>query len=808
MVVSQIPAFTWRAGSERFEPSGEALPPEPVDEYVAAVKPDLSELKERARRAFLLKEAPSDPLQRSVAFDGPVEGPGKHLAFLEGLYRHPRREGTAERDTILALVDAATQGEGPVPEVVLRPAVHLVETLLDRAQSHFKPAWGRAKEEPDEGRALAAELAGRVESWWSQGRIRVERDGRPVFPGAVDLLEELARRPAVRGSTIELEAPRATDFSQTATEIYERLYTSGTSGPHEAMKRLQGEPSEVLDEVVAMSCYDRDEAGLEKLTKVLETAATDERLRANLEKHRPAFLGLADRMLATGSIAYLDPQGWRLFSFYDRLLKAFPDQSPAEVLEQAVEPLMERHPELATSLAARLWRQDPELLRPGLELIKARHTEEFDLKESVLKELRQALDSGAWEPDAGDLGWMAGRLYQPAQYGKIEMFGHFRGQEVALWLNTLQPHADQLRELELPAPDGRIVPFGQALLEQLILDDDAEPKDLKAPVVLQLLNLALPQAASWLLERAGQLLAGAASLDALDEPAQKAVSLALTLPEAAPLAEKHLLETPRNRLLDERLDGFRADYVKRGDVDALRRLAVAQRGTDRDLVLQRTALVLAEAPAADPELIKRELATAAGLSDEGYAHLRALPPAQAMELVSDRLPRLAEGPRALGEHMLEGELSSLLFEKLLGGPLDLDRVDRALQLTYDRGNLERLRTAWLDGVDAHSLKHLMHKVEDPYDAFRVLKHLRQTCPEGLALDDAAWLFAESMADDGLSKAAERYQAALGQLASGTTIEELKRRSVALSSDDAATSTIELDLDDQVLWVGSVGVEVG
>src|SRR5690606_19743198 len=124
------------------------------------------------------------------------------------------------------------------------------------------------------------------------------------------------------------------------------------------------------------------------------------------------------------------------------------------------------------------------------------------------------------------------------------------------------------------------------------------------------------------------------------------------------------------------------------------------------------------------------------------------------------------------------------------------------QLTYDRGNLQRLRDTWLQGLEDGSLPRLMRRVEDPYDAFRVLKHLRQTCPEGLSLEDAAWLFQESLqGGDDLGAAADRYQAGLRQLAEGTSLLELKRRSVALPSADASGSTIELDLSDEVLWVG-------
>ncbi|MBI3924149.1 MAG: hypothetical protein HY319_01285 [Armatimonadetes bacterium] len=815
----------------------------------------------------------NDPLLRRIAADaqqrnggdywafryGDLVAPAVHLGFSEQAWRLEPHSWAVEQDRVLKpleLLDGRFAGQ-KIPETVLRVAAHLVETL--NVRSSYEPHPGSFQihpKEPGEGdREMAARVAALLETWWSRDQIEVRRDGQVLAPGTVSLAEALLQRPAVEGSTILLESPPSIALDEPGQAIYRELYGMSTSGPDPGTRKLvalcREQPAlgaRVVSQILAASRMDDDYAGLEKVARLVQSAAREPALKTALRPHLARLRTYSSRAAARESLPPVDRDGWRVGVLYTALIGTFPEIADRELLDREIVPLLFGNSrEVAgagSGIAQAAWRANPEMLPATLDLLMRETGDQPALLPGQHELFSKALEEHGWKPDARQLQWIVDRLYEPGRDG---LFGNRdRAQEAYLWLKTLSEMRPDLEAAQVPDPEtGGMKPFKVALVDRFVDDEQVSPAHLlaaneKAPPVVQFFRqLTVPDARvrERLLERVRRAVS-AGSIDRMSAPDRKALawlsSMAPEDPGLEAVLKPAFFQPVQEREVSELLEPYRRRFLEREskglrDVEAQLLLLEAVQcggvsvGTEAET---RQVLEGFRPPAAALEKaleeVRRELGAVPSWSElslETSAKLQLL-----RELGDDSVRRRLASALEQPLRSLEGsppsvgavlELSRLrkgrletLWDQLRDHPSpDLVQECRTVGRTVSEAS-EKTIEAWLAGLERSGddpyLRRVFSQV-DHWTALRIYDWLSRHRLPDQPLDASFRVFASVMGvTNGLEEAGKAYQEFLGQVQGGSWEEALHR---FLKSRFMAEPTDGIKVEPERVWVGRVALPI-
>ncbi len=532
----------------------------------------------RTMAAHILKEyvTGSSLVEHWSYGEGPVAGPSAYLDRLEHmvLYRvDPVCLG--ESCEIPAFVDSLRKDtqEGAIPEKTLGVVSHFANTLYRRSGQQIDEKL-REKEPSAQDLAWAEALGSLVDEWWSRGQIEVIREGKPLRAGTVDMKECLAaERVQVYGSSILLGAPvkkqklspemeacvdaLAHDYSKDrkGLAMLTGLYGRDKGAAAKVIARLVDEVSPGLD-------YSKSTMALATL---MQEAGNAPWIKELIKPHVGRLITFPQEAEARDTWR-CDPMIWPAQrNTLTQVLALFPEvKGPALVagslssLARTDDYILQRDfHKLFDPLAG-----DPQLSLGPLFDDLASSDRPF-MRANLWKTLSLGLERTAWRPSPEQVDRLAARLYSPPGRENISLFNDSEanrsfaeGLRFFSLLDGKNPGA--LDDLELPGPDGSLVPFKKALLERVRgdshgallyrLDSDS---DGAVPELCRLFS-SDPLIPGELLDEVAGGLAAAGSLAAMATEAKYAFALlcGMKLREPVASAFNGLVYSQRDRSYD------------------------------------------------------------------------------------------------------------------------------------------------------------------------------------------------------------------------------------------------------------------
>jgi hypothetical protein len=504
----------------------------------------------------------ASPVGQWIFHHGPVKGPSAYLTKLDNtLLNSGDRVYVGDENKIPDFVETLNRNttEGPVPEEALKATAHLANTLYRRSAMELKEEM-RAKETTEKDRAWADSMSSLVQDWWSYNQVKVVQDGKPVWPGGLDMAECLKNdRVQVHGSTIVLSTPgkksRKADKEVAACiKELEKDYSKKKTGMEmlEQLSRTDpGKAQKVVDALVDEAAPRVDHSfNTSKLATLIENGGGAPWLKDLVRPHLTRLTTYPAEAEARNIMEHNNLVSYDISNLTKQLVALFPEHRSSDLLKGSLIPL-------ARCDEINLQNHFHEYFEPLVKeksmdlapLFDDLATSDMDfMQDRQWQTLCTGLEHTDWKPSREAVEKLSARLYYPAGRDKTSIFGgtvgcqaFAKGVHFFTLLEGKDPAA--LKGLELPDSRGDIVPFKRALLDRVLTDPSSNLLEkltgsFRQEAVPELYKLFSTDAGipGELMDLVEKEFAAAQSLNKMSAPAQNALAVLGGLAPGEPVA--------------------------------------------------------------------------------------------------------------------------------------------------------------------------------------------------------------------------------------------------------------------------------
>lgn len=408
----------------------------------------------------------------------------------------------------------------------------------------------RENESPQDDHKYGDACVDLLERLWQRGDFQVARNGLILPSGSTSLAEVLRERkvPVSREGVMDLTPPSPgpsdPELATEATELSRKLtFDSWKKEPDPCLAefdQLVGEKPErarqVADELVRQALHgQRSNFNVCSCIGTILSHGTPEAARL-FDRHAHELSRYTERAVNEGRLDGCSSFREGRIDLYQGLLSRYPALATPELLADQLLPLAINNGSTDSMGAGKFLCEQMARVPGGAQAVMDRFLEdppEHYLTQGAWKVVDGALDAG-WKPGPLATDWLAGFAYTPGQSEDDAVSRS--GKTLALQFRVMGKLAGS-EKLELPGPDGTMMPYRQALVERMLCEPKADVRDYFSPVtgsnsqvregLKELYGQIFPDPAleNRLLERFETAYQATGSFRSLPRPAQMAITL-------------------------------------------------------------------------------------------------------------------------------------------------------------------------------------------------------------------------------------------------------------------------------------------